>query len=108
MFRETLNYDSFKITRVAAVSQALSVLSVADLEPSAVVFQPFMKQPVIFLWTSGPRVYRLESGDCVLYIKIHNCILYTTVGSKPDVTSGNNSVMSYCIILMSVNCHFRL
>lgn len=55
MFRETLNYDSFKITRVAAVSQALSVLSVADLEPSAVVFQPFIKQPVSFFGLVDPE-----------------------------------------------------
>ena len=101
MFRETLNYDSFNKTYDVDISQALSVLSPADLEPSFLMFQPFIKFSFIYLWTSGPKTYSLESDNW-------NCIVHIPVESKPGVVSGSNSVLSYCITFMSVNCHFRL
>lgn len=59
MFRETLNYDSFKKTYVADVSQALRIFFLADWEPSSLIFQLYIKFSFIFLWTSGHKTYNL-------------------------------------------------
>lgn len=59
---------ALKKTYVVAVPQALSVLCLADLGCCSLMFQPFIKFSFILLWTSGRRMYSLESGLWKLYL----------------------------------------
>lgn len=98
MFKETLNYDSFNKTHAVDVSQALGVLSLAVLEPSFLMLQPFIK----FFYLS------LDSPTHNLQLRVWwsgTLIGHIPVGSNPGVVSGSNSLLSYQIIFLRVNCH---